>query len=74
MPLLDKDTVLQDKSAAYADRQNYKALRDTFGLHDCTQKEACYMDIEAAIYYVLENKSTSSLTELQINNILSYLR
>lgn len=74
MPLLDKDTVLQDKARAYSDRQNYKALRDAFGLHDCTKREECYMELEAAIFYILENKSTSSLTELQINNILSFLR
>lgn len=74
MPLLDKDTVLANKASEYSDRQNYKALRDTFGLHDCTKKEQCYMEIEAAIFYIIENKSTSNLTELQINNILSFLR
>ena len=74
MPLLDKDNVLDSKASEYSDRQNYKALRDTFGLHDCTKKDKCYMEIESAIFYIMGNKSTSSLTELQINNILSFLR
>jgi len=73
MSLLDKDTVIANHASVYSTRQSNKALKDTFGLHDCTGKDDCYIELEMAIMYVFRNVGTGDLTELEINNILSIL-